>query len=290
MNIHSLAKTTPFTRQLIVERVIQLHQPPAAVAANFGISVRTVFKWLRRFRAEGLPGLLDRSSRPRRSPARLPAGRIARALALARSTVALWLARLGLRRLSRTPSAPVQRYEHPQPGALLHLDCKQLGRIEAAGHRVTGDRSRRSRGAGWERMHVCVDDHSRVACCRILPDETGHSAAAFLRLCVAQFRAWGVEARAVLSDNGSGYRSREFKAACAELGLRQRFTRPYRPQTNGKAERFIRTALEECLYAASFDSGAQRETALQAWLEVYNHSRPHSSLGQRPPFSRMPEQ
>ena len=304
MIVHSLAKTTPLMRRQIVERVIHHRQTVATVAASLAISIRTVYKWLQRFRTEGWTGLLDRSSRPQHSPRRLAqdwvdqiallrsdqrlgASRIARRLRLARSTVARWLTRLGLRRLPAV-RAPVRRYEHPAPGDMLHLDCKQLGCIRAAGHALTGNRSQRSRGAGWERMHVCVDDHSRVAVCEILPDELGLTATGFLRRTVARYLAWGVVVRAVLTDNGACYRSKAFKTACVELGIRQRFTRPYRPQTNGKAERFIRSAVEECLYARSFDNGSQRQAALEEWLLEYNYSRPHSALAGQPPISRMP--
>jgi transposase InsO family protein len=303
MNIHSLAKTTPLLRREIVERVTTQRQSVAAVAASLALSRRTVYKWLRRFREEGPAGLYDRSSRPHASPAQLSppwveqiaqlrrglgqtATRIARQLQLARSTVARWVSRLGLRRLPVARPA-VQRYEHPLPGDLLHLDCKQLGRIQAAGHAVTGDRSQRSRGAGWERMHVAVDDHSRVAVGEILPDELGETAASFLRRAVAQYQDWGVKLRAVLTDNGSCYRSKAFAAACRELGIKQRFTRPYRPQTNGKAERFIRTACEECLYSSTFHSSSARAAGLQAWLADYNGCRPHSALGGKPPASRL---
>lgn len=305
MNIHSLAKTTPSQRLHIAIRVLELRHSAASVAHSLAISVRTVYKWLQRFREEGLAGLQDRSSRPLRSPARLPqpvlqelrrlrqelrlgASRIARCLGLARSTVSAWLGRLGLRRLPAVAREPARRYEHPQPGDLLHLDCKQLGRIGAAGHAVTGDRAVRSRGVGWERMHVCVDDHSRLAVCEVLPDELGATAAGFLRRSVARYEHWGVKVRAVLTDNGSCYRSTVFRQACAELGLRQHFTRPYRPQTNGKAERFIRTAMEECLYASSFNHSSERSSALAIWLHCYNHARPHSAIGHRPPASRLP--
>jgi transposase InsO family protein len=303
--MHSLAKTTPYQRLQITIRVIDLRHSVASVACSLAISVRTVYKWLKRFREEGLAGLHDRSSRPQRSPARLPeqvlaelrqlrlelrlnATRIARCLGVARSTVSAWLQRLGLRRLPALAREPVQRYEHPRPGDLLHLDCKQLGRIAAAGHAVTGDRSQRSRGVGWERMHVCVDDHSRLAVCEILPDELGPTAAGFLRRTVAQYARQGVKVRALLTDNGPCYRSRVFRQACTELGLQHRFTRPYRPQTNGKAERFIRTAMEECLYACSFNHSSERSSALATWLHCYNHSRPHSAIGNRPPASRLP--
>lgn len=305
MNIHSLAKTTPAQRREMVRMVREQHRPVEEAAERFTVSVRTVYKWLARHRDEGVRGLQDRSSRPSSSPRKLAAQllakivhlrvelqlratQIALKLALARSTVAAWLKKLKLLRLPRPPHEPVQRYEHDAPGALIHLDIKKLGRIETAGHAVTGDRSKRSRGAGWEYLHVCIDDHSRYAYCEILADEKAVSADDFLRRATTHFAALGVSVRAVLTDNGKCYHSNLVKATCKAQQIKQRFTRPYRPQTNGKAERFIRTALEECLRRYPYNHSSERWEALKTWLTSYNLIRPHSAIGNLPPASRIP--
>lgn len=305
MNIHSLAKTTPAQRREMVRMVREEQRTVEEAAQRFVVTVRTVYKWLARFRDEGPAGLQDRSSRPRSSPRqleqevvdRLSALRrelwlrvveLAGELKLAQSTVSAWLRRLGLNRRPPEPREPVQRYEHASPGALVHFDIKKLGRIEAAGHAVTGDRSKRSRGAGWEYMHVCVDDHSRYAYTELLPDEKATSTVAFLRRAVAHFQQRGVKIVAALSDNGSCYRSKHYRKACAELDIRQRFTRPYRPQTNGKAERFIRTLLDECLRRHTYNHSSERCEALKSYCSRYNSTRPHSAIGHLPPTSRLP--
>jgi len=304
MNIHSLAKTSPFQREQMVKLVREEQRPVAEVAERFFVSVRTVFKWLARFRDEGLAGLCDRSSRPKTSPKRLAealvaevsslrlelgcnATQIAQKLDQARSTISAWLVRLGLRRLPTIKVKP-QRYEHAAPGDLLHLDTKKLGRIEAPGHAVTGDPSKRSRGAGWEVMHVCIDDHSRYAYCEMLPDEKAVSANAFLGRALEHFTSLGVSVKAILTDNGKCYRSKLVKATCMKLNIKQRFTRPYRPQTNGKAERFIRTALTECLRSQSYRHSSERTAALSSWWPSYNLLRPHGAIGHLPPASRLP--
>ena len=186
------------------------------------------------------------------------------------------------------PPPPVRRYEHHAPGELLHLDIKRLGRFQRAGHRVTGDKTRRSRAAGWEFVHVAVDDHSRIAFSQILPDERSLSAAQFLLLAHAYYGSLGIRIRRLLTDNGSCYRSRAFRQTCRRLGIRHRFTRPYTPRTNGKAERFIQTALREWAYARSYLSSLQRADHLLPWLHDYNGHRPHASLGYNPPISRLP--
>jgi len=213
---------------------------------------------------------------------------ISQQLGLSRATVARICARAGLNRLSRLePAPPVVRYERARPGELLHLDVKKLGRIVRVGHRITGDPRDRVDGAGWEYVHIAIDDTSRVAYAQVLPDEGGDCSVAFLRAAVAYYAGLGIAIREVLTDNGTGYRSRLFAAACRQLGLRHRFTRPYTPRTNGKAERFIQSALREWAYARAYGRSAQRIAALPRWLHGYNWHRPHASLAGQPPVSRL---
>jgi len=220
---------------------------------------------------------------------RLTIRAIATQLSVPVSTLRRWLASQGLNRLPRlNPPPPVQRYEHVAPGDLLHLDIKKLGRIVRPGHRVTGDPRDSVNGAGWECVHVAIDDHSRVGFSQAYPDETQASAIAFLRAAVAYYSRLGVTIARLLTDNGSAYRSKAFAAACRELGIKHRFTRPYTPRTNGKAERFIQTALREWAYVATYSNSAHRQAALQPWMHRYNHHRPHSALGYMPPISRIP--
>jgi transposase InsO family protein len=305
MNVHNNARTTFHGRLLMVRRILVEHQPPAEVAADLGVSARTAYKWLARYRAEGEAGLHDRSSAPRRCPHRLPPERLARVEALRReerltgpkiaarlglpaSTVGLVLRRARLGRLpALEPPAPVVRYERARPGELLHIDTKKLGRIDGVGHRIHGDRRARQRGIGWEALHVCVDDAARLAYTEVLPDECAASAVGFLTRALAWFARHGVTVERVMTDNGSAYRSRAFRQACAAAGVRHRRTRPYRPQTNGKAERFIQTVLRECAYARPFASSRERAEALRPWTETYNRHRPHAALNRRPPFSRL---
>lgn len=303
MDAHKNARLTPHCRALLVDRVMK-GRPKRQVAMQFGVSVKSVDKWLRRYRAEGVPGLRDRSCRPRRSPQatvrelelavlalrrqRLTLASIAQQLGLSRSTVARVCARAGLQRLSKLEPAPaVQRYERARPGELLHLDIKKLGRIERIGHRITGDPRDNVNGAGWEYVHIAIDDTSRVAYAQVLPDDEGASAAAFLRAAVAYYAGLGVTIREVLTDNGSCYRCRLFRQVCRDLGLKQRFTRPYTPRTNGKAERFIQTSLREWAYARAYSRSAHRIAELPRWLHGYNWHRPHASLAAQPPISRL---
>jgi transposase InsO family protein len=290
----------------LVARVTHQAWPVAQAAAAAGLSRRSAFKWLRRYREQGEAGLTDRSSRPHRMPratptewqrlilelrqSRMTGARIAAQLQRPRSTVALILQRCGCGRLpSLQPFGPVQRYERERPGELLHFDVKKLGRIAGLiGHRITGDRGRHCKGAGWEYVHVAVDDASRAAYVEVLRDETGATSAAFLRRSFAWFRRLGVRVERVLTDNGSGYRSRRFAAACAALRARHLRTRPYRPCTNGKAERFIQTLLREWAYAMPYRNSSLRIRALKPWLRDYNHRRPHGALAGQPPFSRLP--
>lgn len=303
MDAHKNARLTVHCRELLIERLYR-GESKAQVAQRFAISVKTVHKWLRRYQQEGVSGLADRSCRPRRSPKatvrelslavlalrrqRLTLMQIARQLGLSRSTVARICASAGLQRLSRLePPAAVQRYERAQPGELLHLDVKKLGRITHIGHRITGERSYPYGKAGWEYVHVAIDDTSRVAYAQALPDEQGDSVAAFLRAAVAYYAALGIRIREVLTDNGGGYRSQLFAQACRDLTIRHRFTRAYTPRTNGKAERFIQTALREWAYARAYARSVHRLADLPRWLHGYNWHRPHAALAGQPPMSRI---
>jgi transposase InsO family protein len=304
MDIHKNARTTPWSRAEIVKRVLERQQPVRGVAADVGISERTVRKWLARYQSEGEAGLPDRSCRPHRSPRATPdavvaqvvalrrqrwtGARIAPAVALSRATVGRLLRRRGLARLrALEPPGPVQRYERERPGDLLHVDIKKLGRIAGIGHRITGDRRHRARGIGWEYVHVAIDDCSRLAYAEVLGDERGEAVAAFLRRACRWFARRGVRIQRVLSDNGSGYLSRVFAAACQALRIAQRRTRPYTPRTNGKAERLIQTLLREWAYGRPYTSSRERQAALPRYLHYYNWHRPHGSLQRRPPISRV---
>jgi transposase InsO family protein len=306
---HRKAKLTPAGRFLLVERVLVEGWPPAHAAAMAGVSRPTVYKWLNRYRYEGLAGLEDRSSRPRRCPHRTPVAVEAQVVALrqswrkgphlmagrlglAPSTIHAVLARRGLSRLSRLDrsTGKVIRYEKARPGELVHIDVKKLGRIpEGGGWRVLGrdQRPNRKRGAGYDFLHVAVDDHSRFAFVAAHPDERGDTCARFLADATAFFARHGVTIEAVMTDNARNYTTS--KLFQAELGTRNHLvTRPYRPQTNGKAERFNRTMAEEWAYIQPYQSNAERLAALPLWLEDYNWSRTHSAIGNRPPASRLP--
>lgn len=306
MDSHENARTMPWGRMLMVER-LAAGWSVAEVAAAAGVTTKTVRKWRERFAAEGEPGLRDRSSRPDRSPARLPAAAEAEIEALRRqrrsgpaiahqlgrpvSTVGVALRRLGLGRLAALdPPRQVIRYERERPGELIHLDTKKLGRIERLGHRITGDRAgqSRARGIGWEYLHVAIDDASRLAYTALLPDERKESAVRFLDDALAWFAAHGVVVERVMTDNGSAFKSRLFATAIQAHGLTHKRTRPYTPRTNGKAERFIQTSLRERAYAHAFHSSAERAQAMPAWLCHYNSLRPHSALAGKPPISRLP--
>jgi transposase InsO family protein len=304
VNSHQNARLGRAGRERLVRLVASEHWPAARAAAACGVSLRTARKWLARFRAEGSAGLGDRSSRPRRSPRRLSASaegeiarlraarlsgpRIADALGLPVSTVGKALRRLGLNHLPPLVAPPpVVRYERERPGELLHIDAKKLAGIGRAGHRVHGDRTTRVRGIGWEVLHVAVDDASRVAYAELRPDETARSAAAFLEAAVAWYAALGVRVERVMTDNAFCYTQRTYAAALAAHGIRHRRTRPYTPRTNGKAERFIQTALREWAYAAPYDSSRQRAGALGPFLAAYNTTRPHTAHGRRPPITRL---
>jgi len=305
MNTHKNARLTRFGRERIV-KMVEGGQTPAAVSEAAGICPRTVRKWVARYRSEGLAGLADRSSRPRRlyrpTPQavvesvealrrqRLPGKQIASELGISPATVSRILKRLGLNRIGALePVPPVKRYERENPGELIHIDIKKLGRFNRVGHRITGDRRGQSnaRGIGWEFVHVCIDDASRIAFSQILPDEKALSATAFLNAAVAYYASLGVKVARVMTDNGSCYKAFAFRDACRDLGLKQIRTKPYTPKTNGKAERFIQTALREWAYAQAYPNSNRRAQELPHWLHRYNWHRPHGSLKSKPPISRL---
>jgi len=306
MRVHRNAKTTPMARALIVQRVDAEGWTVAKTAAALGVSTRTVHKWRARGRVEGIAGLDDRRSVPIRIPHRTQGRRvaailrlrqqrwsqqaIARRLSMPRSTVGAVLRRHGLGRLPPlTAPPPVVRYQRARPGELLHVDIKPLGRIGQVGHRIHGDQSRRSRGVGWEQVHVCVDDATRVAYVEVRPTATVPDAIAFVRRAVQWFAKRGVHTERVMTDNGGAYRAKLFATLCAELHIRHVRTRPYTPRTNGKAERFIQTLLREWAYARPYRSSAWRHRALPRFLRHYNGRRPHSSLNFTAPLSRLKE-
>jgi transposase InsO family protein len=304
MNHHKNARLT-FSRRLEMVRLITQNAfTPAQAAAAAGVSEPTARKWLGRFLAGGEPALADASSRPVVSPRRigestamaivelrrrrLTQARIASSLGVSEATVSRVLRRAGLSKLSALqPVEPVQRYEHAAPGELLHIDTKKLGRIERTGHRITGDRRDTIRRVGWEMLFVAIDDHARIGFTQMQPDERGPSAVAFLRAAVAYYASLGVVVRRVLTDNGSPFMSRAWRQTCAELGVAHKRTRPYRPQTNGKAERFIQSALREWAYGIAYDHSSERIAMLAKWQHHYNWHRPHAGIGGVPPMSRL---
>ena len=306
MNLHRNARTTPASRAKMVCRVLNDGQTPKAVATAFGVEVKTVKKWVERFLAEGPAGLEDRSSRPKRLRNPTPPEAVERIIALRRErftgqqiaaqsgTSPATVSRiLRAAKLSRTkdlePAEPVVRYERKAPGELIHLDIKKLGRFDQVGHRITGDRTGQSnhRGVGWEFVHVCIDDNSRVAFSQVMADEKGPSAVAFLFAAVAYYATLGVTITRVMTDNGSCYRSFAFRDACKTLGLKHIRTKPYTPKTNGKAERFIQTALREWAYAQAYQTSDRRAAELPVWLHRYNWHRPHGGINSQTPISRL---
>ena len=307
MRLHPNAKLTPAARRLLVWRVREQGWTVREAAEAAGVSRRTGHKWLERFDSEGLKGLEDRSSRPRRIPWRTPAATVRRIEQLRRRRLTAWeiaqraqvppstvskiLRGLGLGRLGRVEqaAAPPQRYEHKRPGSLIHLDAKKLGKIERIGHRIHGDRRRRARRVGWEVTFVAVDDCTRLAYAEVQRSENGVCAASFLRRAVRWFEALGIRVERVLTDNAKAYSSRVFTAVCAQRGIRQSFTRPYTPRTNGKAERFIQTLTRRWAYGCPYRTSAYRTAALRPWITEYNHRRPHRALGMRPPMARLRE-
>jgi transposase InsO family protein len=305
MNIHKNARLTPLGRERIV-RLALSGQTPKAIASAAGVCPRTVRKWVARFEADGMAGLVDRSSRPHRLNRPTPEPVVAQIEALRRqrwtgaqiaaeagvspATVSRILKRLGLNRVAALePAAPARRYERATPGELIHIDIKKLGRFEQVGHRITGDRTGQSnsRGVGWEFVHVCIDDASRIAFSQILADEKKESAVVFLTAAVAYYASLGVCVQRVMTDNGSCYKSFAFREACRALGLRHIRTKPYTPKTNGKAERFIQTALREWAYARAYPNSAARAAEMPLWLHRYNWHRPHAGIKSKPPISRL---
>lgn len=305
MNTHKNARLTVSGRVLLVQRALKEGLRVAEVAQAQGVSVRTAYKWLNRYRTEGEEGLQDRSSRPVSCPHALAPERqeeiiklrrqrktyrqISQSLKVGHSTVGRILSRSGLNRLAYLePPAPVIRYEYPHPGGLLHLDIKKLGRFYKPGHRVTRDRLKgRSYHVGWEYVHVAIDDNSRVAFSSLHEDQSGRSACLSLIQALRYYANLGVRFKRVMTDNGPCYKSGRFKRMCRRLGLKHIYTQPYTPRTNGKAERFIQTALREWAYARSYESSDQRAAFLPEWLHEYNWHRPHASLSYLPPISRI---
>jgi len=305
MDIHKNARLTPLGRERMVKMVLG-GQTPQAVSEAVGVCPRTVRKWVARYREEGPPGLQDRSSRPKRlhqpTPQavveqiealrrqRLTGKAIAAATGVSSATVSRVLRRLGLNRLSALePAQPVRRYEREHPGELIHIDIKKLGKFNRIGHRITGDRTGRSnsRGVGWEFVHVCIDDASRIAFSRVMKTERKGCAITFLKAAIAYYKSLGITVERVMTDNGSCYKAFAFRRACKRLGLRHIRTRPYTPRTNGKAERFIQTALREWAYARAYDTSCQRAAELPYWIHRYNWHRPHGSIGAVPPIAKL---
>jgi transposase InsO family protein len=304
MNVHKNARLTFARRLEMVLDIIVKGFTPCTAAAVHGVTEASARKWLGRYLVEGEAGLRDRSSRPKLSPKRInPAkalaivelrrrrltqARIASAIGVSKSTVGRVLRRAGLSRLrDLEPSEPALRYEHEHPGDLIHIDTKKLGRIERMSHRVTGNRRDTAEGAGWEFLFVAVDDHARIGFTDMYADEGKASAVQFLHNTVAYFRSLGVRPRRILTDNGPAFRSKSFAGACRDLGLKHSFTKPYRPQTNGKAERFIQSALREWAYGIPYHHSSERTAMLERWIHHYNWHRPHQGIKGSTPISRL---
>jgi transposase InsO family protein len=305
MDIHKNARLTPLGRERMVNMVLS-GQTPKAVSEAVGVCPRTVRKWVRRFEAAGLAGLQDRSSRPERLRQPTPQITVDRIEALRRqrltgkaiavetgvsaATVSRVLKRLGLNRLSALePAEPPRRYQRDRPGELIHIDIKKLGRFDRIGHRITGRQTgvATSRASGWEFVHVCIDDASRIAFSKVMKTQRKACAVAFLKAAIAYYASLGITVERVMTDNGSCYRSKAFRNACKRLSLKHIFTRPYTPRTNGKAERFIQTALREWAYAKAYDTSQQRAAELPYWMHRYNWHRPHGSIGSMPPITTL---
>jgi transposase InsO family protein len=304
MDIHQNARLTLRSREALVLYVLDEGFTRKAAAAAFRVSARTAGKWVGRFQQQGRAGLRDRSSRPRRSPRRVADSVQQQVVELRRQRkAAYWIARetrlstatvsriLRRARLSRwrdlNPRPPVVRYEHERPGDLLHLDIKGMTRFTEVSQRGDGRLRGKRKHPGFCALHIAIDDHSRTAFTRMLPDQKAETTIGFLRDAASFFAQRNVHVRALLTDNGSAYRSHKFRAACAEMQLKHRRTKPYTPRTNGKAERFIQTALREWAYAEHWQSSDQRDAQLQPWVDFYNHQRPHGSLNDKPPVSRL---
>jgi transposase InsO family protein len=318
MKLHRNAKLSVKGRELLVERIEHAGWSLTQAAEAAGVSDRTARKWLARHRAEGQDGLVDRSSAPavvanrtdeRRVEViaalrrlRMTGAEIAECLGMALSTVSGILTRIGMGKLGRIGLEPAQRYQRARPGELLHIDVKKLGRIQGGvGHRFVGQRGQRRAGSrtdadghrrnlvGWEYVHIAIDDATRLAYVEVLTDEKATTAIAFLRRAVAHYADYGITIEQLITDNGSAYRSTIHAIACRALRIRHLRTRPYRPQTNGKAERFIRTLLNGWAYGAIYRSSTERTAALAGWLDWYNTRRPHGALSHKPPIARLNE-
>ena len=304
MNVHKNAGLTPRGREILISR-LERREHPIDVATAMGVSAGTVYKWRRRYLEEGIAGLRDRSSRPHASPNRTPADieakvialrkerriyhRIAAEVGVSRATVGRILTRHGLNRWrDLEPAEPVRRYERAKPGEMIHIDIKKLGRFNKTGHRITKDRTGQSnsRGVGWEYVHVCIDDHSRLGLADIMPDEKKESAVTFLETAIAWYKRFGITVERVMTDNGSCYKSHAFREACQRLGLKHIRTKPYTPRTNGKAERFIQSSLREWAYARAYQNSGQRAEEFPHWLHHYNWHRPHAGIKGKTPVSR----
>jgi transposase InsO family protein len=306
MDTHNNARLTPKGREQMVRAVLDQGLSKAAAAREFHTSAKTVAKWVERFRAHGVDGLCDRSSTPLSSPSKTPLStcnamevmrrtrhtqaHIAAAFGVSAATVSRVLKPRGLSLLSALePQPPRPRYERKTPGEIIHIDIKKLARFRKIGHRITGDRTSHTnkRGVGWEFVHVAIDDHSRVATAQIFPNEKATSAIAFLDYVVTYYRSLGVTISRIMTDNGSCYRAKDFARACAHLGIKHLRTKPYTPQTNGKAERFIQSALREWAYATAFNHSDERRQELPIWLHRYNWHRPHAGIAKCTPISRL---
>lgn len=305
MNTHKNARLTYLRRLEMVQDMTTRGLSASEAAQAHGVSAVTARKWLGRYLADGAQGLLDKSSRPAKSPRAIEPGvalaivelrrklflqaRIASYMGVSKATVSRVLRRAGLSKLSDLQSEEaVQRYEREAPGELLHIDIKKLGRFDKVGHRITGDRTQRARNIGWEFLFVAIDDHSRIAFTQLYPDEKKESAVEFLRAATQYFAKLGVPIQRVITDNGPAFHSAAFAGTCLELGIAQKFTRAYRPQTNGKAERFIQSALREWAYGRAYRHSDERAAALRRWNHFYNWHRQHHGIGCRPPMSRLP--
>jgi transposase InsO family protein len=310
MDTHQNAPLTPKGREAMVRSVIKGGLTKAAAARQFNTTAKTVAKWVERFGTEGVEGLRDRSSKPHSLPSQTPPAtctaiealrrqrhtgkHIAAQVGVSAATVSRILRRLGLNRLrDLEPAEPVRRYERERPGELIHIDIKKLGKFNRVGHRITGDRTgqsalrARGEGPGWEYVHVCIDDASRIAFSKVMKSERQGCAVAFLRAAIAYYAGLGVKVERVMTDNGSCYKSVAFRKACKRLGLKHIRTKPYTPRTNGKAERFIQTSLREWAYARAYNTSQERAAELPRWLHRYNWHRPHGSIGSNTPISRL---
>lgn len=305
MHLHPNARLTPSQRLLLVRRVQEQGWSVTGAAEAAGVSRQTAYKWLNRFAEEERPGLHDRSSRPRRIPTRTPAKSIRRieqlrrrrkagweialALGIPVSTVSRHLQELGLGRIWRLEEAldPPKRYEHKRPGSLFHIDAKRFARIEGVGHRIHGDRSRKKRGVGYEVVFVCVDDYTRLAYAEVFPSENAEFSTKFFERALGWFESLGISCERLLTDNAKCYSSKAFTALCSKRGIRQSYTRPYTPKTNGKAERFIQTLKRRWAYRYVYRTSAIRAASLRPWVKHYNHVRPHRALGKKAPMARL---